>query len=98
MSGRLPSKEPRTTIAPSSNEYCRPTVWFTPNWDYSGQDAMCGFNGTKPLFPIKTLKIEAGSDIGFGSAGQVGPDESKLTIPVSYIISLSPDRSNYTCT
>jgi len=49
---------------------------------------MCGFNGTKPLFPIKTLKIEAGSDIAFGAAGQTaGGDllESDLKTPVSWI-------------
>lgn len=67
-----------------ADEYCRPTDWFRPNYEYSGIDAMCGFNATKPMFPINTLKIEAGSDISFGAAGQARQgDESKLTIPVS---------------
>ncbi|KAL1604989.1 hypothetical protein SLS60_004532 [Paraconiothyrium brasiliense] len=62
-------------------EYIRPstTQKFAPNWDYSGEAAMCGENGTLPLFPVKTLKVAAGSTIGFGAAGQsrVGSDESK---------------------
>jgi hypothetical protein len=43
---------------------------FAPNWDYSGEAAMCGPNATLPLFPVKTLKVVAGSTIGFASAGQ----------------------------
>lgn len=40
---------------------------------------MCGENGTLPLFPVKTLKVAAGSTIGFGAAGQsrAYSDESK---------------------
>ncbi|KAF2439178.1 lytic polysaccharide monooxygenase [Karstenula rhodostoma CBS 690.94] len=62
-------------------EYIRPstTSMFGPNLDYSGASAMCGPNGTLPLFPVKTLEVAAGSTIGFGAAGQsrdIG-DESK---------------------
>ncbi|KAF2866960.1 glycosyl hydrolase family 61-domain-containing protein [Massariosphaeria phaeospora] len=64
-------------------EYIRPTTEFGPNFDYSGPPSMCGFNGTRPLFPIKTIKIEAGSMIGFGSSGQTGfvTEEWKSTEP-----------------
>jgi hypothetical protein len=45
---------------------------------------MCGRNATKPLFPIKTLKVEAGSTIGFGAMGQSGSyEEDKDTRAVS---------------
>ncbi|KAJ4355571.1 uncharacterized protein N0V89_003591 [Didymosphaeria variabile] len=55
------------------------TKKFAPNWDYSGEAAMCGENGTLPLFPVKTLKVAAGSTIGFAVAGQsrLSSDESK---------------------
>jgi hypothetical protein len=55
------------------------TFMFGPNWDYSGAAAMCGPNGTLPIFPVKTLKVAAGSTIGFGAAGQSRDlgDESK---------------------
>jgi hypothetical protein len=29
---------------------------------------MCGFNGTIPLFPVKTLQVAAGSAIGFAAS------------------------------
>jgi hypothetical protein len=29
---------------------------------------MCGFNGTMPLFPVKTLQVAAGSTIGFAAS------------------------------
>ncbi|KAK4107577.1 lytic polysaccharide monooxygenase [Canariomyces notabilis] len=52
-------------------EYIRPvTGIFQPNYDYSGPSAMCGNNATLPLWPIKTLKIAAGSTIGFAAKGQ----------------------------
>lgn len=30
---------------------------------------MCGRNATHALFPVETLKLEAGSTIGFAAAG-----------------------------
>jgi hypothetical protein len=56
---------------------------------------MCGFNATKPLFPVNTLKIEAGSDISFGVAGQGGSDESKSTAPVSQFHCLAWSRLQF---
>lgn len=44
---------------------------------------MCGFNATKIQLPIKTLKIEAGSTIGFATAYMTNKDETKLSDPVS---------------
>lgn len=63
-------------------EYVRAstTSVFQPNYDYAGIAAMCGDTGELPLFPVKTLKIAAGSTIGFGAARQTGRsdyDESK---------------------
>jgi len=49
------------------NSRYSPTANFNPNNDYSGPNSMCGHNAIKPLFPVKTLKIEAGSTIGFGA-------------------------------
>lgn len=61
---------------------------FGPNFDYSGPAAMCGPNGTLPLFPVETLKVAAGSTIGFGAAGQSRDfgDESKDMSDVSGVI------------
>ncbi|OAG03265.1 uncharacterized protein CC84DRAFT_1178758 [Paraphaeosphaeria sporulosa] len=68
-----------TSNHPSNSHSPSTTSLFSPNWDYSGAAAMCGPNGTLPLFPVKTLKLAAGSVIGFGAAGQSREfgDESK---------------------
>ncbi|ORY04387.1 glycosyl hydrolase family 61-domain-containing protein [Clohesyomyces aquaticus] len=62
-------------------EYVRPSGSFAPNWDYSGISAMCGENATKPLFPIKTLKVEAGKTVTFGASGQKAVPESDSRVP-----------------
>ncbi|KAF2677479.1 lytic polysaccharide monooxygenase [Lentithecium fluviatile CBS 122367] len=62
-------------------EYIRPTATFGPNFDYAGPPSMCGPNGTLPLFPIKTLKVEAGSTIVFGASGQKAWPESDSREP-----------------
>lgn len=61
----------------------RPSTSFLPNYDYAGLDGICGFNGTKPLFPVKTLRVKAGEMIGIGAAAFKGGDESKDLRPVS---------------
>ena len=63
----------------------RPTTSFDPNYDYSGPHGMCGFNATKALFPVKTLTIEAGSEITFGLSRGEYQDESKDTGDVSLL-------------
>jgi hypothetical protein len=70
----------------------RPETSFYPNYDYQGPDVICGFNGTKPLFPVKTLKVEAGSLISMGSKFMSGGDESKDFTPVSHTITITPSR------
>jgi hypothetical protein len=46
---------------------------------------MCGPNATNLLFPIKTLKVEAGSTVTFGASPQTRvADESKSTGPVRF--------------
>lgn len=76
-------------------EYVRAstTSVFQPNYDYSGIAAMCGDAGQLPLFPVKTLKVAAGSTIGFGAARQTGrsdSDESKdfrdVRLSISHLI------------
>ena len=78
-------------------EFIRPSTTniFGPNYDYSGISAMCGPNGSLPLFPVKTLKIAAGSTIGFGVAGQTREgdwDESKNTKPVRSLSSFTTGK------
>jgi hypothetical protein len=51
----------------ATNTYS-PTTSFAPNYDYSGPDSMCGFNGSMPLFPVKTMQVAAGSTIGFAAS------------------------------
>ncbi|CAI6332759.1 unnamed protein product [Periconia digitata] len=63
--------------------------YFGPNWDYSGETAMCGRNATLPLFGIETLKLEAGSTIGFAAMSlrdekeHENLGEMNFTIPAS---------------
>ena len=73
-----PTKHPQIPLTPNS-----PTLDFGPGFDYSGPDSMCGKNATTPLFPVKTLKVEAGSTIGFGAMGQAGGPEYENKRPVS---------------
>jgi len=55
--------------------------------DYSGPTSICGVNGTKLQFSIKTLLVEAGSTVVFGvsfsNSGETG--EADETLPVSQI-------------
>jgi len=46
---------------------------------------MCGPNGTTPRFPVKTLKVAAGSTIVFGASGENGFPESNSKAPVSFV-------------
>ncbi|KAF2827236.1 hypothetical protein CC86DRAFT_405374 [Ophiobolus disseminans] len=62
-------------------EYIRPTTSFNPNYDYSGPNSVCGVNGMKPLFPVKTLTVEAGKTVEFGVSDITGDDESKSKEP-----------------
>lgn len=48
-------------------EHVRPASKFFPVLKVDGPEGMCGFNATLPAFPIKTIKIAAGSEIGFGA-------------------------------
>jgi len=72
---------------------------FAPNYDYSGEAAMCGPNGTLPLFPTKTLKVAAGSIFGFGVAPQSrnGSDESKDMRNVCTLITSGIDWVSEEC-
>jgi len=69
-----------------SNTPQSPTTGFYPNYDYSGPDSVCGINGTKPLFPVKTLTVEAGSTVEFGVSRQLNfQSEERVTEAVSWL-------------
>lgn len=82
---------PLTVLLYTTNTLPSPTPDFSPNHEYSGPSSMCGRNATKPLFPVKTLKIEAGSTIGFGVMPSNSQNEhlDKRAVSSPYIESIS---------
>jgi len=85
---RSPSSPTHTHLI-ASNKSQSPTTGFYPNYDYSGPDSVCGINGMKPLFPVKTLTVEAGSTVEFGVSRQSNfQSEELVTEAVSWLLTL----------
>lgn len=64
-------------------EYIRPTTHFGPDFNFGGPDQMCGRNATLPSALVKTLKIAAGSVIGFRSKGQSNTNNGAENLDLS---------------
>lgn len=56
-------------VVSSRWEYVRPVTSYNPIQEFTTtRDSMCGYGGALPLFPVKTLKVPAGSEFAFGAS------------------------------